>query len=147
MNEELIKNWNKKVSANDNVYVLGDFCWGYNSKQISELLNKLNGYKYLIYGNHDRLNNHYLSNSWIEICPYKELNINNHKFILFHYPIADFNCMHYKSIHLYGHVHNNPSLIDKLDKDKYYVYNVGVDTNNYEPVSYEEILKKLNIPL
>ena len=55
MNEEIIKKWNRKVAQNDVIYVLGDVCWNWNSKQINETFSKMNGIKYLVIGNHDKL--------------------------------------------------------------------------------------------
>ncbi len=28
MNQKLIENWNNKVHSDDQVFILGDFCWG-----------------------------------------------------------------------------------------------------------------------
>ena len=47
MNNTLIDNWNKKVKLKDEVYILGDFSFG-NKEQTLDLLDKLNGRKYLI---------------------------------------------------------------------------------------------------
>lgn len=53
MNEKLIEQWNSQVSPEDEVYFLGDF--GINKKKCTELelVQKLNGKKYIILGNHD----------------------------------------------------------------------------------------------
>ena len=61
MEETIVSNWNKKVKPEDTVYVLGDFCWGFNVKRTKSLVNLLNGQKILVYGNHDRLDAHYKS--------------------------------------------------------------------------------------
>lgn len=55
MNDLMIRQWNRVVGKYDMVYVLGDFV---GRKKISNeiikgLLEKLNGYKILIMGNHD----------------------------------------------------------------------------------------------
>lgn len=51
MNLAITENWNKKVSKNDIIYVLGDF--SLSPKYVEEFLPKLNGEKHLILGNHD----------------------------------------------------------------------------------------------
>lgn len=146
MNEVLIKNWNSKVGPSDTVYHLGDFCWNQNSKQIKQLLGKLNGVKYLIYGNHDRLMPNEKSNSWMEIVPYKELHVNNRQIVLCHYPMAEWHGAFRGSIHLHGHVHGTFDYSQhNFPHHNHYIYDVGVDSNNYSPISLEEIFNKLGV--
>ena len=52
MTHVLIRNWNSTVTNQDTVYILGDFCWGKETDWI-RILDKLNGNKVLIRGNHD----------------------------------------------------------------------------------------------
>lgn len=148
MNEELIKRWNNKVAQNDTIYVLGDFCWGWNSNQIQETLDKLNGIKYFIYGNHDKLNPHKLANRWAEIVPYKRIVIEDKRVILSHYPIAEWDCAWHGSVHLYGHTHGKFNLAEftkLMPHQNTNCMDVGVDTHNYEPWSWDEIKEKLQI--
>lgn len=147
MNESLIKNWNNTVKENDEIYHLGDFSWKTSPSVTKELLSRLNGRKHLILGNHDNEKMLEKLNMFETISNYKRLIIDGYRVILFHYPIADFDCMYHHSIHLYGHIHNNNSIMDYLDKTKYYAYNVGVDTNNYKPVSFNEIKKIFGLEL
>lgn len=53
MHEYMIKQWNKKVRRGDDVVILGDFSMG-KGAQTNEILQRLNGAKYLIEGNHDK---------------------------------------------------------------------------------------------
>ena len=148
MNEDIIKKWNKKIQPMDTVYVLGDVCWGWNSDKIKETFDRMNGIKYLIIGNHDKLGPHQKSNVWAEIVPYKRILIEDKRVILSHYPIFEWDCAWHNSIHLYGHCHGHLNLADftKLAPHKNtYCMDVGVDTNNYEPYSWEDIKKILNI--
>lgn len=141
MNSILIRNWNNKVKKEDTIYILGDFGFA-NSNKLFNILQCLNGKKHLIIGNHDKdlLKSEQCKKCFESINSYKEISINNIKIILFHYPILDWNGMYRDSIHLYGHIHNSP-LPYKINKN---AYNVGVDNNNFEPISFEEILKKIN---
>ena len=59
MDETLIRNWAKRVKANDTVYVLGDLMFR-NQKSPEEYLSRLKGKKHLIIGNHDK--------DWIKKC-------------------------------------------------------------------------------
>ena len=54
MNEKLIENWNSRVKANDEIYILGDFLYRGSGIEANNILAKLNGRKYLIKGNHDK---------------------------------------------------------------------------------------------
>lgn len=51
MDEALINNWNSVVKKNDIVFDLGDFAFAPNWRW-KEVLERLNGYHYLILGNH-----------------------------------------------------------------------------------------------
>jgi len=53
MNTTIIRNWNRVVKPDDTVYVLGDFALG-KKKKVAYWISRLNGYKILILGNHDR---------------------------------------------------------------------------------------------
>lgn len=56
MHEEYIKRWNKKVKVGDTTYILGDNVWNtIGMNKYKELMDKLNGQKILIEGNHDRV--------------------------------------------------------------------------------------------
>ena len=142
MNEALIANWNKKVTRNDEVYILGDFAFT-DGKRASELVRRLNGRKYLIRGNHDR---HFLQDknfdpyqfTWVR--DYATVKDNGKSLILFHYPIAVWDRQHYGAIHLYGHIHSNAPDHHPLVLELENAFNVGVDVWNYEPVTLDEIL-------
>lgn len=54
MNEMIIKNWNDVVSPDDTVYHLGDVALG-PWVEWDGILTRLNGYKILVVGNHDRI--------------------------------------------------------------------------------------------
>jgi calcineurin-like phosphoesterase family protein len=144
---ELIDRWNKKVlSKDDIVYVLGDVFWGKNSDYIKDYLSKLNGRKVLILGNHDRLIPNIKSNGWLEIVSYKDMVIGSNRIVLSHYPIAEWNGYYYNSYHLYGHTHGmfnlaKETLVRNISNGN--CWDVGVDNNNYEPVSFDEIKEKI----
>ncbi len=139
MNEEYIKRWNKKVSKDDTVYVLGDFCFVNNIKDTEDFLSRLNGHKILIKGNHDH-HNVYKAKGWDKVVDYYELTINDNLVCLFHYPIAVWNRKHHGSIHLYGHIHSNKLDHHPMTYDLGRAYNIGVDIFG-EPVTLDEILK------
>ena len=51
MNEALISAWNKRVTGNDTVYILGDMFFRYEDPE--SILKRLHGKNRLILGNHD----------------------------------------------------------------------------------------------
>jgi calcineurin-like phosphoesterase family protein len=53
MDQLMIARWNERVKANDTVYIVGDLMFR-ASAHPSTYLDKLNGKKHLIVGNHDR---------------------------------------------------------------------------------------------
>lgn len=146
MEETIIKNWNEKVKPEDTVYVLGDFCWGFNVKRTKSLVNTLNGQKILVYGNHDRLDAHYKSMSWMDIVPYQEIWLDGKCIILSHYPFAEWKYAYNGSVHLHGHTHNSFNFASlPLPHNNKQILDVGVDSIGYCPISWEEVKVKLNI--
>lgn len=146
MNHMLIRNWNSYITNNDEIYILGDFIYKGNGKQANALLSRLHGKKYLIKGNHDNfLNDPNFDITLFEwVKDYYVLDYKKIKFVLFHYPILEWAGYFRNSIHLYGHVHNackDPLQKARLDILGDKAINVGVDVNNYFPISIEDILK------
>lgn len=152
----LIKNWNKAVGIDDDVYILGDISW-YNATKTIEIFKQLNGNKHLIKGNHDSklLRNRELQSLFVEIVDYKEITIDDSRkgIVLSHYPIPCFKNHYYGWYHLYGHVHTgfewNMMKQVKYQMDALYdtpceMYNVGcmVEYMNYTPLTLEEILDR-----
>ena len=144
MDNEMINNWNKTVDKSDSVYILGDFCFADKNYAIN-ILNKLNGQKFLIKGNHDSIiKDKEVASKFGWIKDYYVLKNDKLKFVLFHYPIQVWDCKHHCSIHLYGHVHSNKDNHHPLLENLENAYNVGVDVNNFAPIEINEILEKLN---
>jgi calcineurin-like phosphoesterase family protein len=108
MNAVLIENWNSCVTGQDEIYILGDFIFRKNGEKANEIIRKLNGKKYLIRGNHDRfIDSSTFDRSGLEwIRDYHVLEYNKQRFVLFHYPIYEWDGYFRDSIHLYGHIHH-----------------------------------------
>ena len=146
MNEGLIENWNRTVGDDDEIYILGDLTMK-GPQQALEVIRRLHGKKYMIRGNHD----HFLNKATFDagafewIGDYRRLVCQGQRIILFHYPIAEWDQKFRGAIHLHGHQHNPPGY--NLDNRKNGIrrYDVGVDANNWRPVSIEEILNFFDI--
>lgn len=106
MEEELIRRWNDRVTAGDTVYILGDFCWRPGNAWIP-LVQRLNGRKVLIRGNHDpKKIDGKLRKMFDDIKDYKEITDNGRKICMSHYPILFYNhSFSSKTYMLCGHVH------------------------------------------
>lgn len=141
MNECLIRNWNDRVGATDTVYVLGDVSFG-NPMDTHQTLLRLSGFKHLILGNHDRHGRHSPKKSesfpWEEhfnsIHEYKRLDVEGHKFVLCHFPFASWERGY---INLHGHTHGKYPC-------RYRQHDVGVDSNNYQPITWQEAIDRAN---
>lgn len=138
----LIQNWNRVVPKDGIVFHLGDFIMTSNIEWTKELLSKLNGQIYLIMGNHDYHNrmNRQVIRDLFENRVYDIVEIvlsDYYRFIMCHYPMLYWRRGSY---HLHGHVHSGPySLASEKVPEHYMRYDVGVDNNNYEPVSFEDL--------
>ena len=72
---------------------------------------------------------------------YYELEYESNFFVLFHYPLEEWNKFYRGAYQLHGHQHNN-SLYNYENLQKgLRRYDVGVDANNFKPVSIDEIIK------
>lgn len=60
--------------------------------------------------------------------------------MLFHYPIEDYNHQYHGGYHLYGHVHNADNGYKKMERR----FNVGVDVNDFKPMTLDELIEKEN---
>ena len=153
MNRQLILNWNKVVQWDDTVFILGDFCFGQKTRW-EKILPQLNGYKYLVLGNHDKLK--YIPENGFEAVERQMMititgdeECNNQQLFMSHYPMITWDGSHRGSWQLYGHIHTEKGkktpFEDKLVPNQ---YDVGVDNNDYTPVSWQqlrEIITKRNL--
>ena len=140
MNETIISNWNSVVTAEDEVWVLGDFFMG-QLTAIDPILDRLNGKIHLVRGNHDQKNRLKIYEAHgIDIHDIAYIQYKGRYFVLCHFPneneefirmIIEDNS---EVVWLYGHIHSKAP--------KGYVngtYHVGVDTNNLTPISIQQI--------
>ena len=152
MNEELINRWNGKVSKDDLVYILGDMFWCKSSEAVP-ILKKLNGTKFLVKGNHDRSNDGAFKREFAKINEYMEIEVDDRKLVLCHYPIPFFkNHTRDGWSHLYGHVHSSfeynmtehirSQIVDLYEKPCR-MFNVGamMPWMDYTPRTYDEIVE------
>lgn len=140
MDEAFITKWNAKVPPNGKVWMIGDifFC---DAKRATEIMFRLNGEKHLILGNHDKMirNQKPVQNLFTRI--YQDLHqetIDGIPVIMCHYPLLSWNRAFHGSFMLHGHVHST-----EPTNGIHRRYDVGVDANDYAPVSWAEIKRTL----
>ena len=154
MNDALVANWNSVVKPDDHVYHLGDFCFG-NVEKWNWCLEpgRLNGHIHLILGNHDPdrvFREGTLIERFDSIDYQKTLIIEGWTVILNHFPFLSFsNNLDHKAMQLFGHIHSGPDGIGNVmaggKELQWNQYDVGVDNNNYTPVSWAQIKEKLKL--
>jgi calcineurin-like phosphoesterase family protein len=138
MNQDLTDKWNRKIAKQDTVYVLGDVCF-MNLESAVSTVQGLNGRKILIQGNHDRklLKKTEFRDCWEEIHTYLDINRNGTKIVMFHYPLAEWDQQYRGSVHLYGHLHGNPSGVEH-----YRALDVGCDATGEIALSLDEAVAR-----
>ena len=136
MNEEMVREWNACVQPEDTVYILGDVAF-LPATKAAEYMNRCNGTKILIEGNHDRkaLKDPSFRNSFKEVHKYLDINYNGHKIVMFHYPIAEWDQMHRGAIHFHGHLHGGESGLEKFR-----ARDMGMDATGFIVVEMERAI-------
>lgn len=142
MNKVLVENWNNKVSENDDIWIIGDFCYR-SEKDPSYFLKQLKGHKHLIVGNHDKVTVESKSAyKYLEsIEKLQHLKDGNHQVILCHFPLAEWAGKHYGSYHIHGHIHARTGETYEFMNRTERSLNAGCMLNGYEPVTFEELLR------
>lgn len=155
MNDELISRWNKVIEKDDIVFHLGDFSFGGPNKT-KAIKEQLNGKIILVKGNHD-----YKSTLqyFDHVSDQQLIMIGDDIIYLNHYPFSTFAGTYRNNVYqLFGHVHtckHSDNIEDKeveeiLNEDEARLqyllprqYDVGVDNNDYTPVTWKQI-KEIN---
>jgi len=152
MNETMIRKFNERVKPEDITFIIGDFCFKHPVSQdvdaggrpvkSSQWLERLNGQKIMIRGNHDNNNSTKTCIDCIHIT-YAGKRIN-----MVHKPEhANYDF----PINLVGHVHDKWKFqeyvvngIEHVSKDEVGVMlNIGVDQNKFYPISLDEALGQI----
>lgn len=144
--EIIIKNYNDTVGKDDHVYILGDITY----KQHEHLIERLNGWKHIILGNHDVAKNYYgmMSDPKYKIICVKDVHFLKYRMVdeegksfkrhvwLSHYPHRSWKNSYHGSYHAFGHCHGTmPNHGRSMD--------VGVDCHDFKPIHVEDFFNKL----
>ena len=148
MNTELIRRWRETVPEDGIVFHLGDFAHG-SSRLWNDILCAIPGRKYLILGNHDmKCINQGFMNHFETVSQQMTIRVGGQTIVLNHNPFLCYGGAYRDVWQLFGHVHSGPNSISGLDHPRLKMlfplqYDVGVDNNDYRPVSYAKV--KANI--
>lgn len=130
MDSQIIENHNSVVTNNDMTIHIGDFCFLKSFDEIKrKYLSKLNGNHKFVKGNHD-----YWAKNKIPMII--EQKVDKQLIVCCHYSMNRWNKSHYGSWHLFGHSHGNLIGVGQS-------FDVGVDCNNYTPVSFEQVTERM----
>jgi calcineurin-like phosphoesterase family protein len=146
MDEELVKRWNDRVRPNDKVYHLGDVVI---ARRHLATLERLNGDKVLIKGNHDIFKLEDYTRHFRDIRGYHVLN----GMILSHIPVHPSNLYRFGT-NIHGHLHDNrvmktvygmneqfeSSVIEVIDPQ---YFSVCVEQIGFAPISLEEVTERI----
>jgi calcineurin-like phosphoesterase family protein len=151
MQADLIARHNAKVAPGDLVYHLGDIFWRTISVyEASGILAKLHGNHYLIWGNHDETAESLMKPGspafatygapkfvWAKDVALIKPRSQYPSIWLSHYAHRTWPKSHKGSWHVYGHTH-------AVLPDYRRSHDVGVDANDYAPVSLDELAALMN---
>lgn len=147
MNKTLISNWNKVVGINDYVFHLGDFSVG-GAAEWTSLLDSLNGRIFLVLGNHDMNNvGQGFMRRFEDVAMQMLITIDKQRVYLNHFPFLCYGGAYRGTWQLFGHLHTS-SCMSGIDTPRLHMlfprqYDVGVDNNNYTPISFAEVEVKI----
>lgn len=138
MNEALVTRFNETVRQTDILFILGDVAFG-GRENVGIFMNRLICKNvYLVYGNHDHniRRDVTLRDYFKRTDSYMEVLIDGQMVCMFHYSARVWDQSHRGSWFLYGHSHGSLAEIPNAK-----TMDVGVDTNDLYPYSFDELKK------
>lgn len=147
MDIALIANWNSVVPEDGVVVHCGDFMLQHKTgdKEYKKIWDKLN-FKTLVLcrGNHDRIDcgTYVYDDKTVIVVDIAMIDVEGIKIMACHYPMLSYPA----DYQVFGHIHTlcdgtingiDGDVVDRLRKTQ---YDVGVDQNNYTPVSYCQLM-------
>jgi len=147
MDEAMIKAWNERVRPNDKVYHLGDVV--INRKALP-ILNRLNGDKVLIRGNHDIFKDEDYTPYFRSLRGYHVMN----GMILSHIPLHTESLGRF-GVNIHGHLHANRvkkirsvnvktgELLYSNENDVRYHCVCVEQTPDFAPILFEDVIKRI----
>ncbi len=138
MHQQMIDKWNEVVSPGDTIIHVGDFSLG-SMSQSSDMLNKLNGYKVLVRGNHDKTSAKMEEMGFnLVVESMKVVHDGTRYFIVHNPPHGGYVPSMLKVVEcdklIHGHYHNNEEYRPTSKS-----YNISCEWTNYGPISFDNL--------
>ena len=148
MNRKVIDAINECVAADDRLYILGDFTYRLPLAEAVRLRERIECQNVtLIRGNHDGdWEDSDVPQIWEDVRDYLEIApgyAKGHRLVMSHYPMLSWNGKARGAIMLHGHIHSRGDRANARNRDRerpIFRYDVGLDANEYKPVSRDQIL-------
>jgi calcineurin-like phosphoesterase family protein len=150
MNKRIIDNHNDYVAKGDIVYELGDMFLKINAKLARETRYLMNGNFYFVNGNHDQVAEQ-ISDCFVwmkDLVRIKPKGFDTPHITLCHYAMRVWHGSHKGVWQLYGHSHGalpEDNVCPHCHHTQYQwlSMDVGVDPNDFYPVSIETVIKRM----
>ena len=126
MNRKVIDAINECVAVDDRLYILGDFTYRLPLAEAVRLRD--------------------VPQIWEDVRDYLEIApgyAKGHRLVMSHYPMLSWNGKARGAIMLHGHIHSRGDRTNARNRDRerpIFRYDVGLDANDYKPVSRDQIL-------
>ena len=139
MNTALLDNINTLVQPDDTLYLVGDIVYGHPARvtlaMAEETIKKIRCRNLiLIPGSHDEDFAAKLPHLFKAVSPLLDIKVHGQGITLCHYSMRSWKSSHHGTWSLFGHHHG------RLPVDEATLaMDVGVDPNNYRPLSFEEV--------
>ena len=142
MDRVMLERWNEAVGDDDDVYVVGDFCFR-SAWSADWYLSRLKGRKHLVVGNHDwlTLKNEKAMSMFVSVNQMLEIEDNGRSIVLCHYPMAEWRNSMRGAWLIYGHIHSRKNTTFEFMRTLDHALNAGAPINGYAPVTFDELVE------
>lgn len=130
----IIDSINSVVNPNDRLILVGDCVM---NKLHMYKLDRINGKKTLVMGNHDPTDPQYLTPYFEKLAGALPLS----EFILTHIPVHELQVQHRFKGNIHGHLHDGDVKLKWGVNDPRY-FNVCCEKFNYKPIAFEDLKKQ-----
>lgn len=153
MNEAIVSNINQVVTDDDTLIIAGDICFG-GHDETTEFLKRINGYKKLVWGNHDKkyrnstpFHSQKMLMGVVWEGDYLEFDHKfqekKYKIVVNHFPFLTWDRSHHGSINLHGHCHSHHNHRN-LQGMNVRQLDVGLDGNFMMPHDMDDICSEMS---